>query len=120
MAMMAMMTLVIYDIEDDRVRHHVSEACKDYGLQRIQKSAFRGRLNTNRCEMLYQRLIETLGRRAGSIHIYVVCNRDARAVVEIEQAAQATGIKNGEPALQKERAPLKDQGVLSEHSTDGQ
>jgi CRISPR-associated protein Cas2 len=96
-----MLTLVIYDIEDDRVRYRVSEACKDYGLQRIQKSAFRGQLNTNRGEMLYQRLIETLGRHIGSIHIYVVCGRDARLVVEIEQAA---GVKNDEPTSQAARA----------------
>lgn|SRR5574341_1776469 len=115
-----MMTLVIYDIEDDRVRHRVSEACKDYGLRRIQKSAFRGRLNTNRCEMLYQRLTETLGRRAGSIHIYVVCDRDARSVVEIEQAAQATGVKNGEPASPEERASHNEREAQSEHSTDSQ
>jgi CRISPR-associated protein Cas2 len=105
-----MMTLVIYDIEDDRVRHRVSEACKDYGLRRIQKSAFRGQLNTNRCEMLYQRLTETLGRRAGSIHIYVVCDRDARAAVEIEQAGRATGVENGEPAARDESAARNEGG----------
>jgi CRISPR-associated protein Cas2 len=79
------MTLVIYDIEDDRVRVRVSEACKDYGLRRVQKSAFRGELNTNRREMLYQRLQQTLGRRAGSIQLYALCERDARAVLTIEQ-----------------------------------
>ncbi len=78
-------TLVIYDIENDRVRHRVSEACKDYGLRRVQKSAFRGELNTNRREMLFQRLQQTLGRRAGSIHIYVLCDRDARETLAIEQ-----------------------------------
>ncbi len=79
------MTLVIYDIEDDRVRARVSEACKDYGLRRVQKSAFRGELSTNRREMLYQRLQQTLGRRAGSIQLYALCERDARGVLAIEQ-----------------------------------
>src|SRR5262249_29943392 len=99
-----MLTLVIYDIENDRARHRVSEACKDYGLHRVQKSAFRGELNTNRREMLYQRLTETLGRRAGSIHIYVVCDRDAREVVEIEQAGRAPSAMNGAPAARDESA----------------
>lgn len=80
--------MVIYDIENDRVRLRVSEACKDYGLRRVQKSAFRGELNTNRREMLFQRLQQTLGRRAGSIHIYVLCDRDAREALTIEQGAR--------------------------------
>jgi CRISPR-associated protein Cas2 len=83
-----MMTLVIYDIEDDRVRSRISEACKDYGLRRVQKSAFRGELNTNRREMLYQRLEQTLARRAGNIHIYALCDRDAKEVLTIEQEAR--------------------------------
>ncbi len=82
------MTLVIYDIENDRVRNRISEACKDYGLLRVQKSAFRGQLNTNRREMLYQRLQQTLGQRAGSIHIYALCERDARATFVIEQTEE--------------------------------
>jgi CRISPR-associated protein Cas2 len=78
------MTLVIYDIENDRVRNRISEACKDYGLRRVQKSAFRGELNTNRREMLYQRLQQTLAAGAGSIHLYVLCDRDAKEVLTIE------------------------------------
>src|SRR5262249_43809012 len=103
-----MLTLVIYDIENDRARHRVSEACKDYGLQRVQKSAFRGELNTNRREMLYQRLAETLGRRAGSIHIYVVCDRDAREAMEIEQSEGAASVVNGEPAARNGSAARKE------------
>ena len=34
------LTFVIYDVEDDRVRTRVSNTCKDYGLERIQYSAF--------------------------------------------------------------------------------
>jgi CRISPR-associated endonuclease Cas2 len=29
-------TLVMYDIEDDRIRYRVSEACPGFGLERIQ------------------------------------------------------------------------------------
>lgn len=41
-------TLIIYDIEDDKIRLKVSEACLDYGLTRIQYSAFLSRLNKNK------------------------------------------------------------------------
>ncbi len=81
-----MRTLVIYDIESDRIRARIAEDCKDYGLLRVQKSAFRGELNTNRREMLFQRMSRTLGREAGSIQIYAMCDRDARDILAIEQA----------------------------------
>jgi CRISPR/Cas system-associated endoribonuclease Cas2 len=51
-----LITLVIYDVEDDRARTRVSEACKDFGLQRIQYSCFRGKLSQNKREELYERM----------------------------------------------------------------
>ena len=39
-----LLTFVIYDIVDDLVRGRVANACKDYGLERIQYSAFCGSL----------------------------------------------------------------------------
>ena len=52
---MELTTLVIYDIEDDWARTRVSEACKDFGLERIQYSCFRGMLSRNKREELYER-----------------------------------------------------------------
>jgi CRISPR/Cas system-associated endoribonuclease Cas2 len=52
-------TLVIYDIEDDNARLRVSEACKDFGLERLQYSCFRGKLSQNKREELYERLRKT-------------------------------------------------------------
>jgi CRISPR/Cas system-associated endoribonuclease Cas2 len=51
-----LITLVIYDVEDDRARTHVAEACKDFGLVRIQYSCFRGKLSQNKREELYERM----------------------------------------------------------------
>ncbi len=53
---MELHTLVIYDVEDDRARTRVAEACKDFGLERIQYSCFRGRLSQNKREELYERM----------------------------------------------------------------
>jgi len=39
---------VIYDISDDRVRNKIAKECKKYGLERVQKSVFLGRLQANR------------------------------------------------------------------------
>ncbi|ABZ83131.1 crispr-associated protein cas2 [Heliomicrobium modesticaldum Ice1] len=78
-----MKTLVIYDIELDKVRTKVSELCKDYGLQRIQYSAFFGELNTNRREELRQRIKKTLGRTVGRIHFFPICDKDLRLVMQV-------------------------------------
>lgn len=43
---------VIYDISGNAKRLKVSEECKNFGLVRIQKSAFIGRLTKNTAEML--------------------------------------------------------------------
>ncbi len=53
---MELQTLVIYDVEDDRARTRVAEACKDFGLIRIQYSCFRGKLSRNKREELYERM----------------------------------------------------------------
>jgi CRISPR-associated protein Cas2 len=53
---MELNTLVIYDVEDDWARNRVAEACKDFGLERIQYSCFRGLLSRNKREELYERM----------------------------------------------------------------
>lgn len=76
-------TLVIYDIANDKVRTKVGEACKDYGLERIQYSAFLGDINHNRRGELRQRLRRTLGEYDGNIQMYPLCEKDIRLKVEI-------------------------------------
>ena len=44
--------LLLYDIPDDRVRTKVADFCLDYGLDRLQYSAFLGRLSANHQEEL--------------------------------------------------------------------
>jgi CRISPR-associated protein Cas2 len=75
--------ILIYDIPDDRIRHRVSERCKDYGLDRIQYSAFAGDLDRNRREELMLRLAKTLGKKPGNVRLQPVCTRDLALVKEI-------------------------------------
>jgi CRISPR-associated protein Cas2 len=49
--------LLLYDIEDDRIRNRVAEICLDCGLERIQFSAFFGRLTQSRREELTLRVL---------------------------------------------------------------
>ncbi|MGB3633774.1 MAG: CRISPR-associated endonuclease Cas2 [Rubrobacteraceae bacterium] len=75
--------ILIYDIPDDKVRYKVSERCKDYGLVRVQYSAFAGDIDRNRREELMLRLKKTLGKKAGNIRLQPVCARDVILAREI-------------------------------------
>ena len=41
---MSVLVWIIYDIVDDRVRTKVAKECKKYGLERVQKSVFLGKI----------------------------------------------------------------------------
>lgn len=43
---------VIYDIRANKNRKKISDICKDFGLERVQYSAFLGTLTRNKAEML--------------------------------------------------------------------
>jgi len=73
-----MYTLVIYDITDDDVRMRVAEACMEAGLVRIQKSAFLGRIDSQRRKSLKHRLQRILGDSSGNIQIFLICEADMR------------------------------------------
>jgi CRISPR-associated protein Cas2 len=74
-------TLVIYDIENDRIRLRISETCLDYGLMRIQFSAFLGTLNRNKREELFLRLTSILDDNAGKILLQPICHKDEKDVL---------------------------------------
>ena len=79
-----MHTYVIYDIVKDRIRKKIADICLDYGLKRIQYSAFLGDINTTRRRALEEKLTEQLGTAEGKIEILSVCAKDydKRTVIE--------------------------------------
>ncbi len=74
-----LLTFVVYDIESDRVRLRVASVCKDYGLTRVQYSAFSGLLDSSRRQEMFLKLSDTLGRRPGKIIVLPICEKDATA-----------------------------------------
>lgn len=65
-----MQCLLIYDIPDDRARQRIADACLDYGLQRIQYSAFSGNLSRAHQRELFNEIRRRLGRKAGNIQLF--------------------------------------------------
>ncbi len=64
-----MRCLVIYDIPDDRLRTKVADACLDYGLLRVQWSAFVGELNQTYQRELLLKIRMLIGKKAAKIRL---------------------------------------------------
>lgn len=77
--------VLIYDIEDDRLRTRASDICLDYGLERIQFSAFFGRLNRNRRQELALKLRSEVGQQSARIRIIPVCEDDLKDMWLLDQ-----------------------------------
>ena len=80
-----MQTLVIYDISHDGARQKVADACLDYGLDRVQFSAFLGELSRNHQEALMLKVRKRMGRHGGRIWLIPICAQDWARRLEIER-----------------------------------
>jgi CRISPR-associated protein Cas2 len=88
-----MRLLTIYDIGDDGLRSRLAEALKDFGLLRVQYSAFAGDLSANRREMLeivITQLLQRDRRSRPTDRVYVLplcesCFAAARFLGEMTQ-----------------------------------
>jgi CRISPR-associated protein Cas2 len=73
-----LLTFVVYDIPDDRIRLRIASICKDYGLNHFQYSAFCGLLDASRRAELFAKLSDTLGGEPGKIIVVPVCEKDVQ------------------------------------------
>ncbi|NTW01205.1 MAG: CRISPR-associated endonuclease Cas2 [Oscillochloris sp.] len=70
-----MQCLLIYDISDDRARQKIADACLDYGLARMQYSAFCGDLSRTHQRELFNEIRKRLGRKPGNIQLFPLDER---------------------------------------------
>jgi CRISPR-associated protein Cas2 len=77
--------VLIYDIENDRLRTRVASICLDYGLERIQFSAFFGKLNRNRRQELALKVQNEIGDESGRVRIIPVCEQDLKDMWVLDQ-----------------------------------
>ena len=80
-----MRVLLVYDIVNDKHRLKIADACQDYGLDRVQYSAFSGVLNRNRQEELMMKIEAILGEGEGRIHLYPIDEKAWQKRLFIEQ-----------------------------------
>jgi len=77
--------VLIYDVENDRLRTRISDICLDYGLERIQFSAFFGKLNRNRRQELSLKLAREVEEESARLRIIPVCEDDLKDMWSLEQ-----------------------------------
>lgn len=70
-----MQCLLIYDIPDDKARKKIADACLDYGLERIQYSAFAGDLSRAHQRALFGEIRVRLGRKPGNVQLFPLDER---------------------------------------------
>ena len=100
--------VLIYDIENDRLRTRIADACMDYGLERIQFSAFFGKMNRNRRQELALRLRNELGNESGRVRIIPVCEQDLKDMWVLDQYRRdADQLKAEAEAKDREKPRLK-------------
>ncbi len=81
-----MLVWVIYDIVNDKKRSQVARACKQYGLYRVQKSAFLGNLNKNEIDELSIKSGDLINANEDSVYIFPMCEEDFKKVKLLGQA----------------------------------
>ena len=84
-------TFVVYDIPEDKLRNRIADVCQDYGLERIQYSAFMGMLSGNRREELYLKFQKLVGEKPGKVMVMAVCEKDVKAIREILNVEEEGG-----------------------------
>jgi CRISPR-associated protein Cas2 len=86
----SMKCLLIYDIPNDGVRAKIADFCLDYGLDRVQYSAFVGELSTTHQEELMLKIEQRLGKAAGKIDLFPICREDWRGRIMICREQEQT------------------------------
>lgn len=88
-----MQCVLVYDIQDDGKRAKIADVCLDYGMDRIQYSAFLGPLLPTHQEEIMLKIRKILGRRPGNVQLFPLCETDwqARKVIVQQKADDDAG-----------------------------
>jgi CRISPR-associated protein Cas2 len=82
-----MRCLLIYDISHDGTRTKVADACLDYGLQRIQYSAFIGEISRIHQRELLLKIKRRIGKQNANVQVFPLDEKcwSNRRVIEVRE-----------------------------------
>jgi len=75
----------MYDIAENKARNKIAKKCKKYGLTRVQKSIFLGRLDTNRFDELAELCLDLMDEDTDSVYLFPFCQDDFRRIQVLGQ-----------------------------------
>jgi len=106
--------LVLYDVENDRIRTRVSEICLNYGLERIQYSAFLGKINRNHRQELTLRMQHEIGDEMARIRVIPITEDSVREMWSLDHYKRTVDVvvaadgETASPVLPKLRIVVSD------------
>lgn len=75
----------MYDIAENKIRSKIAKKCKKYGLIRVQKSIFLGKLDTNRFDELAELCLDLMDEDTDSVYLFPFCQDDFRRIQVLGQ-----------------------------------
>ena len=88
-----MLTVVSYDVVDDRRRTRLAKVLKDFGA-RVQLSVFECRLDLGQLDVMARRLRKVIDESKDSVRIYRLCNECV-----VKTVIQGTGKVTEDPEV---------------------
>lgn len=82
---MSVLVWIIYDIVEDRTRTKLAKECKKFGLERVQKSVFLGKLESNRFDEFGEKCLSLINEDEDSVYIFPFCQEDFRNIKVLGQ-----------------------------------
>lgn len=83
--MSSVLVWIVYDIVEDNVRNRVAKQCKKFGLQRVQKSVFSGKLENSRFDELGEVCRDLIDEDTDSVYLFPFCQEGFRRVSVLGQ-----------------------------------
>lgn len=83
--MSSVLVWIIYDIVENKTRTRVAKECKKYGLIRVQKSVFLGKIKTSRFDELGEKCLNLIDEDVDSVYLFPFCQEDFRRVQVLGQ-----------------------------------
>jgi CRISPR-associated protein Cas2 len=77
--------LLLYDVEENKLRNKIIEQCMNYGLVRIQYSAFMGKINRNHRQELCLKIQELVADQIARVHVFPIQEDAVRDIWVLDQ-----------------------------------
>ncbi len=85
---------IMYDIVSNKVRSRVAKKCKKYGMTRVQKSIFLGKLDMNRFDELAEICLDEIDEETDSVYLFPFCQEDFRRINVLGQGFDKKLVNN--------------------------